>query len=237
MSKGLGAARRVLAGILAAAAGTVAGTAVAADPAGFYIGAGGGAALYDIDYSSQVNNAYAGSAFTVLNADFGSTTKGGFKAFGGYRFNAPFAIELAYVNLGQPTATYTVRNFNAFTPGNNVRNAQYKIQGFNLSAVGVWDVNEQFSLHALIGAFYSQLKYSETGSTPQGDSYSFTADDLWQTNLSLGLGASYNFNPQWSLRADWDHFRNIGNTFDFSTSGNGQFDNIDLLSVNLVYRF
>jgi len=55
--------------------------------------------------------------------------------------------------------------------------------------------------------------------------------------LSYGLGFAYRLDAAWAIRADWDRFRNIGRTFNFSVDTNGKFDNVDLLSVVVEYHF
>jgi opacity protein-like surface antigen len=220
--------------LLAGFAPWVAGAAPAS---GFYVGGGLGQANYDIDYGQQVNAAYAGSQFTVVYANMTRNQDLAGKAYVGYQFAQPFAIELGYVNLGQPQAQFAVSSTSAGTTNPFTRSATYKIQGIDLAAVGRLVLTDQWSVHASVGAFYSQYKYSESGNQSTGDPYSFTAPNLWQTNLSYGLGASAQINDQWAVRADWDRYTHIGNTFSFSTTGNGRFTNVDLFSLNVEYRF
>ena len=213
------------------------GAAAAEPTSGFYVGGGLGQANYDIDYSSQVNAAYSASQFTVVYANMTRSQDFAGKAYLGYQFASPLAIELGYVNLGEPQAQYAVSSTSAGTINPFTRNATYKIQGVNLAAVGRLTLTEQWSVHASIGAFYSQYRYSESGTQSQGDAYSFNAPTLWQTNLSYGLGVSAQFATNWAARVDWDRYQHIGNTFSFSNSGNGQFNNIDLFTFNVEYRF
>jgi len=213
-------------------------TTTAAEPAsGFYLGGGLGQANYDIDYSQQVNSAYSSSPFTVVYANMTRSHDLAGKAYVGYQFANPFAVEFGYVNLGEPRAQFAVSSTSAGTTNPFTRNASYKVQGLNLAAVGRFSLTDQWSVHGSVGAFYSQYKYSESGSQANGDAYSFNAPNLWQTNLSYGLGVSAQFSKEWGIRADWDRYQHIGNTFDFSVSGNGRFSNIDLYSLNLEYRF
>src|SRR5258708_6193700 len=86
--------------------GTISVTANGADSSGLYIGAGIGAVHYDIDYSSQVQSVYDGSAFTVQSATLTRDSDVGYKAFVGYQLVPNFALELAYVHLGEPKAHY-----------------------------------------------------------------------------------------------------------------------------------
>ena len=213
------------------------GVAAAESSGGFYLGGGLGQANYDIDYSQQVNAAYAASQFKVVYANMTRTHDFAGKVYAGYQFANPFAIEFGYVNLGEPRAQFAVSSTSAGTTNPFTRNATYRIQGLNLAAVGRLSLTDQWSVHGSVGAFYSQYKYSESGNQSTGDAYSFTAPNLWQTNLSYGLGVSAQFSDRWVVRADWDRYQHIGNTFDFSVSGNGRFSNIDLFSLNLEYRF
>ena len=209
-----------------------------ADPAsGFYVGGGLGQAYYDIDYGQQVNAAYSASPFTVVYANMTRSQDLAGKAYVGYQFANPFAIELSYVDLGQPRAQFAVSSTSAGTTNPFTRNATYRIQGLNLAAVGRLRLDDQWSVHGSVGAFYSQYKYSESGNQSTGDPYSFTAPNLWQTNLSYGLGVSAQLSGDWAARVDWDRYTHLGNTFDFSTTGNGRFGNIDLFSFNVEYRF
>jgi hypothetical protein len=213
-------------------------TAVAAEPGGgFYLGGGLGQANHDIDYSQQVNGAYSSSPFTVVYANMTRSRDFAGKIYAVYQFANPFAVELGYVNLGEPRAQFAVSSTSAGTTNPFTRNATYKVQGLNLAAVGRLSLGDQWSVHGSVGAFYSQYKYSESGSQANGDPYAFNAPDLWQTNLSFGLGVSAQFSKEWGIRADWDRYQHIGNTFDFSVSGNGRFSDIDLYSLNLEYRF
>ena len=212
-------------------------THAAAPTPGFYVGGGVGQAFYDIDYSSQVNAAYAGSDFTVISSSLTRSSDFAGKVYGGYQFAFPLAIELGYVNLGQPKAEYALRSKSGLNQNPFTRNATYKIQGIDLSAVGTWAITDAWSLHANVGAFFSELKYSEQGSEASGDAYSFSAPNDHHTNVSYGVGGAYRFAGNWAVRLDWDRYQDIGQTFSFITSGNGQFDHVDLVTLNLEYHF
>ena len=210
----------------------------AADSMGIYLGAGVGRTLYDSAFGEQLRNAYNGSAFTVVDANTTRRHDVGYKAFAGYRFAGPFALELSYVDLGEPRAHYAFRpttgliNQNLYT-----RESTYRIRGVNLAGVGTLPITDKLSARATVGAFYSQLDYSEQGRQTSGDVYTFAAPTLRQTNLSYGLGVAYRFAAQWSVRGDWDRFRNVGQSFKLTVDDNGRFANIDLFSVNIEYHF
>jgi OmpA-OmpF porin, OOP family len=211
----------------------VATTATAAELGGLYVGGGLGSARYDIDYGAQVRNAYSGSAFTTVeSADLTRSSDFGYKAFTGYQFIPPLALELSYVDLGKPKAHYDLST----TLGLYTRDATYKIQGLNLAAVGTLPLSDAFSVHGSVGAFYSELKYSESGTdAPDNTPNSFTASNRRRTDLSFGLGLTYRLRDQWAIRGDWDRFRNIGSEFALNADGNGRFSNVDLFTLNVIY--
>jgi hypothetical protein len=193
----------------------IAASASGADFGGIYLGGGLGGAHYDIDYSSQVRSAYDGSPFTVQSAAMDRRSDFAYKAFIGYPFVPQFAAELSYVDLGQPKAHYDLTS----TLGLYTRSASYRIRGANLAGVGIVPVTDALSLHGMLGVFYSRLEYSESGTNaPGGEPYAFSAPNRWRADLSFGLGAAYRLHERWSIRGDWDRFRNIGAPFNLTTS-------------------
>lgn len=219
---------------LLCAAAALPALAVAAPPeSGFYVGLGGGVTHYGIDYANQVQDAYDGTRFGVTSAGTDRTNGGTFRVMGGYRFNRYFGVEASYLDLGSATAHYTVDDGG----GPNSRDGKYKLSGFNISAVGTWPINDQFSALAKLGVFASTLKYSENGSDARGQPYSFSAPNDRQTKFSYGLGAAYRLTDSVSVRADWDRVDGIGNTFALTNDGNGRFDHVDIFTLSAIYRF
>ena len=135
----------------------------------------------------------------------------GFKIFGGYMFNRNFGVEGAYVDLGE--ASYSGLFFGAPVTGGKV-----EINGFNLSAVGAFPVNEQFSVFGKIGLFIWEADASDTtGGVP----FSASTDG---TDVSFGVGVNYNFTRNLGVRAEWEMFK----TDDADAT---------LLSVGVVWKF
>ena len=174
--------------------------ASAAPAQGFYIGGSVGQSDYDD------NNAIP-DLITSGSVD-GSDT--GLKIFGGYQFNQHFGLELSWVDLGK--ASYSGR-FGAL----NVTGGTLETSGLNFSAVGTWPLGSNFALFGKIGFFAWESKASDvTGGLP----FSGTEDG---TDVSYGIGASFNFTKNLSMRAEWERFKAVGD--------------IDLLSVGVVFRF
>lgn len=135
----------------------------------------------------------------------------GFKVFGGYMFNRNFGIEGAYVDLGE--VSYSGDFF-----GSPVTGGKIEVTGFNIAALGSYPVNEQFSLFGKIGLLVWEAEASDTtGGVP----FSAKTDG---TDISFGLGVSYNFTRSLGVRAEWERFK-----LDDADA--------DLLSIGIIWRF
>jgi opacity protein-like surface antigen len=214
------------------ACATIAPPARAAESAtGFYVGAGAGVSRYDIDFSAQVHDAYAGAPFTVASA--GMTDRGGTAAtlFAGWQFHRHVAVEAAYAWLGKAGAAYTLDRFGTFT-----RDAEYEASAVTLALVGSWPVHERFTLLVKGGVAFTRLEYRETGAD-RGEPHAFDAPTLDQTRGMAGLGATYAIAPQWTVRGEWDRYFDVGRRFALNEDGNGRFDAIDAFWVGVQYRF
>ncbi len=210
--------------------------AVAADfTPGAYILGGVGRSNFDMNYSDQVRSAYAGSGFAVQSASLNGSTDTGYQIGGGYQFLPWLGVELTYVDLGRQDANYAVVQGGSAVA--STRSANYKIDGFNLSAVGSFPVSNAFSILGKVGAFQSRLRYSESGVNATGGSASFSAPSDRQTKVSFGIGAEYRATDKISVRANWDRFRDIGSDFRLTETENGRFGHVDLYSINVLYRF
>ena len=189
---------KLFAGAVLVLGGLVAASAVPAQ--GFYIGGSVGQSDYDD------NNAIP-DLITSGSVD-GSDT--GLKIFGGYQFNQHFGLELSWVDLGK--AGYSGR-FGAL----NVTGGTVETSGLNFSAVGTWPLGSNFALFGKIGFFAWESDASDvTGGLP----FSGTQDG---SDVSYGIGASFNFTKNLSMRAEWERFKAVGD--------------IDLLSIGVVFKF
>ena len=201
--------------------------AVAADfTPGAYILGGVGRSSFDMNYSEQVRSAYSGTAFSVQSASLNGSSDTGYQIGGGYQFLPWLGVELTYIDLGRQDASYSVLQTGFNVPA--TRSANYKIDGFNLSAVGSFPVSNAFSLLGKVGAFQSRLRYSESGLNSGAVPASFTAPTDRQTKVSFGIGAEYRATEKISVRANWDRFRDIGSDFQLTTTGNGRLSKWDL---------
>jgi len=140
---------------------------------------------------------------------------GAFKLFGGYQLNPNFALEAAFVDLGDVSysGNFTDGFGTAPVTGGRIQNS-----GINLSAVGVVPLGQSFVVFGKVGMF---LWYSEASDVTGGFRFYSEEDGA---DLSLGLGASFALGPRVSLRAEWERF-DMSNT------------DVDLVTVGFAFRF
>ncbi len=139
---------------------------------------------------------------------------GAFKLFGGYQFNPNFALEAAFVDLGD--VSYS--GFFTGTPGGPVSGGRIQNSGLNLSAVGVVPLGQRLALFGKVGMF---LWYSEATDVTGGFAFYSEEDGA---DLSLGLGASVAIGQKVSLRAEWERF-DLSNV------------DVDLVTLGFAFRF
>ena len=192
-------ARKVLAMVGLASAMAFVGPAFAQD-AGFFVG--GSVGQSDID--DEITTGLIDSG-TVDGKDTA------FKMFGGYMFNRHFGVEAAYIDAGEVSYSGTFS-------GVPVTGGTVELSAFNVSVLGNFPVNEQFSVFGKIGLFSWEAEANDTtGGMP------FSADDDG-TDVSFGVGVAYNFTRNFGLRAEYELFK----TDDADVS---------LISIGAVWRF
>lgn len=168
---------------------------------GFYIGASFGSS--DFDKGNVIPD-----LMTTGNVDGKDS---GTKLFGGYQVNRNLGLELAYADLGKTN----------YGPGSSgpcsVTNGTVKASGFNFSAVGTLPLNPSFDLFGKIGFYAWEAKANDTTC---GAPFS---DKATGTDLSYGVGATYNLTKNFGIRAEWEQYKAV--------------DDISLLSIGVAYKF
>lgn len=151
---------------------------------------------------SRPNFDGAGNA-SGIGTSFNSSD-GAYKLYGGYNFHKNFSVEGTWINLGQYNSNV----------GNSV-----EIAGWGLALVGYLPLSKEFTLLGRIGENRMQLKRKPLG----------TSDTSWSP--SFGVGLKYDFNPNWSARAEFERITKMGsNTTTVSTDAN-------VYTVGLSYQF
>jgi len=207
-----------LVGCVAAALLGAAGAAMA--QAGWYAGLTLGAS--DANMNADVV-AVTGATSTNFVSDGRDP---GVKVFAGYRFNPYFALEGGYAWLGEFQATNQVT-----APTTGALNADIRVIGLFVDAVGMLPIGERFAAFAKVGVLGSETRTFRSTSgavTPApGSNTNASVDEM---NLSYGLGVQYDFAKNVTLRAEWQRYVNVGD------ANTGEFD-LNLYSVGLLFRF
>ena len=130
------------------------------------------------------------------------------KFLGGYQFSKNFDLEIAYADLGQAKAT---------SPAGTTT---FGTKGFEVAGVGMLPLGGGFSALARAGLF--SWKVDLKGATGSADASG--------TDLTYGFGVKFDFNRDFSARAEWQRYKDVG---DLNKTGQG---NIDFIGASLVYR-
>lgn len=204
----------------------------------FYVGASAGASRLDFDFTGQVRTLSTG-ILPVTRASLTDKEGNAYKLTLGYQALSWLAVELDYVDLGKFANSYEFSGLGRYT-----RQGRYELDGVNVSAVMTHKIDDRFSLHGRVGAFRSNYRYSETGEnfpafqpSTEPPIHRFVAPDLKDTSFSFGFGGQYKVNANLGVRLEWDRYARIGNPVDNNENSNGKFDNVDLFTVGLVWRF
>lgn len=142
----------------------------------------------------------------------------------GYQLHRYLAVEAAYVDLGRTSINSTV------LPAGSLE-TRIRAKGFDLSAVGMLPLGEQFGLFARVGAFAAETRASFSG---RGSVILFDGEQTQKkrsTSVVYGVGATFNFTPQWALRAEYNRYSKLGDDLT-----GGEFDN-RTLTAGIQYRF
>jgi opacity protein-like surface antigen len=141
-----------------------------------------------------------------------------YMGFLGYQLNSKWAIEGGYADLGKTNypGSFSFR-------GVAISNLSSKSYATSLTVVRTWIVpdnfgNNAFSFLAKFGL--AQVKSSASTAGSALDSYT-------KKGVTLGLGAKYDFDQNWSLRMDADSF----------DTGHDFYGRVPVYSLGLSYKF
>jgi OOP family OmpA-OmpF porin len=153
-------------------------------------------------------------------------TDTGFKAYVGYRLHQNFAVEGGYTDFGKFSVTRTMT-----APAAGTVHADVKASGWHVDAVGIWPLQNNFSLFGKLGVIVNEVKTSAgtTGAVAFAPGTN-TSPKHSGSNLKLGIGAGYDFTPTVGARVEWERASKLGD----DNTGKGD---VDLLSVGVVFRF
>ena len=190
---------------------------VVADDSGWYIGGNLGEAKARIDDERIAANLRgAGLTATSISND---EREFGYKLLGGFQFNRYFALEGGYFDFGE-------FGFTATTSPPGTLSGDMELNGWNLDAVGILPLNENWSAFGRFGVNNAEASssFSATGSVSAPPNRTER-----NSNYKFGLGLQYDFTEFLGLRLEAERYRiadSVGNDAD-----------VDFFSLGLVYRF
>lgn len=186
----------------------------------------------DMDMSSNLNfpngiKVYAGAGVgyttqgNACNTPFFSgdcdETSSGYKVFTGARFNPMLGAELGYVDHGEAAMNGNV--------GSQTVASNNKIAGYQVAGVGYLPIAPA-SVPNLDVIGKAGLLFWERETKVEMGSAEITNDD--GISALLGLGAQYQFQPNMSVRAEWEHTFSSGSESNFETD-------IDNYSMSVIF--
>lgn len=189
--------------------------------ADWYAGVGAGQSKFnDSPTSCSDLGLDPGCSFSVDDKDTG------WRLFGGYRFNPNGAVELGYVDLGKAK----IKDVRGTVTGIPVTaSGDFKATGVDVSLLGLLPFTKEFGGMARIGLMHWDAKASASASA-LGFSTS-ASDSATGTDLTYGLGLTYDFTNTVGGRLEWQRYKDVG---DDNTTGKAD---IDLLSLSVLFRF
>jgi OOP family OmpA-OmpF porin len=183
--------------------------AIAADP-GAYVGASVGQT--ELDMGTGDLQSILGATGFVASTD---NTDVGWKVFGGYQFNPYFAVEAAYVNLGE----FTASGFFAGSPAHGSAEGDAGL----FSLVGTLPLGDAFDLSAKVGAIVWDVDTSVAGS------FGTSETNFNGTTLAYGIGAAWNITQEIGIRGELERFKDLGPDY--------KEVDLDLYSLGAVFHF
>lgn len=163
--------------------------------------------------------AYFGAGFGQSKMNDASTTLLGttlddrdtaVKFFGGYMFNPYFGLELGFIEFGEFAGAFP--------------SEEWRASGVDFSLVGAVPLPDRYSNFSLFG------KVGVNAWSVDDDVFPFGFASDSGTDLSYGIGAEIEFNPEFGANIQWERFTDVGNP-----NVTGRSD-IDMFTINFVYH-
>ena len=169
---------------------------------------------------------FTDAGFTVLNPvsqlDDSSTEVHGLF---GYRFNSYFGFELAFVDLGKLnySAAMTLTGGGLPSPSPSSIAGDLSAKGPVLSILGTVPLRKRWELYGRAGLFYADTTLDVGASISNVASSSGIS--ARSTDTVLGIGGAFNPSRRFSIRLEYQKFKDVG---DPDRTGEGDVDVIDL---------
>ena len=159
----------------------------------------------------------------ITGADSKKTSSTGLKLGGGYLFNVDkfkVGVEGGYADLGKAKFTFS---------GVGGGDANLKASALYVAGVGVFPINDQWSVHAKLGLASGSLKISGSA---VGTSTTSTG-----IGPVIGIGGQFDINKQFGVRAEYEMFQ-AGKKGDKNNPNNNDIlAKISMISIGGVFKF
>jgi hypothetical protein len=183
-----------------------------------------------------------------LKGDFNGSDFG-WSIYVGYDFNKYAAVELGWIDLGNPSDV--VDKGSESFDGQSYQwktDIEASLDGMDLAVVGKVPLGESWDLHAKIGVIWWSpdvtWKYTETATG--FESYKYTekyTESSDSTDLLVGVGVSWKLNENIIFGLDWTHME-LGSVSSISVdssvedvSVSAPIDTTDLYAISATYKF
>lgn len=180
-----------------------------ADDGGFYVGAGVGNFMIDIDDFEE-----------GVNFSGGDTA---FKLIGGYKLNQFFGAELEYIDGGTVDDKYS-------DGADSVLKVGIDISGFNLSLLGAFPIGEQFDVFAKLGVMNWDADIKASISGPLCDELVKFGESCSERESDDGSDFS------WGIGGSWYFMENFGARLEYQAFEIEDADT-DMISLGVTYTF
>jgi opacity protein-like surface antigen len=200
---------------------------------GFYLGGGYAQSTFDADltaFDSLATDVYDFFGFTVL--DYASELDdedSGYEFLVGYRLYSWLAFEAGYLDAGAIKHTARAEVLAEGQPLTIDSTFKTDVGGIAVSALGIWQATERFSLYAraglLLGDSKTHLSLTD-GASRVSDSVSES-----QTSFLWGAGAGFEFADIYTVRLEYRQIMDAG-----SDDTTGKAD-AEVLSLGVVVAF
>ncbi len=132
----------------------------------------------------------------------------GYGLYGGYQFNAWFALEAGLNDYGEPNARYVAENVEA------------KVLGTEMTMKFSLPLTEQLALYTRLGAAYQDIDKTTLNAALSSNGW----------NLITAAGLNYRLSQNWSVRAEYQLIDGIGDS-------DVQQTDLHFTSIGVTYHF
>jgi opacity protein-like surface antigen len=160
-------------------------------------------------FTTNASDAYLGFGIgdSYIDQDIFGESDTGYKFFAGLKFHPNFAVEAAYMDLGQP-----VEDFFGFRE-------EFDVWAVALWAKGIWPVTERIDLFGKLGfAHWEYDKTIQPWSLPPTTTSESANDFGW------GLGIGFDVGKKWAIPIEYEQI-------------SGDIDTAGMFSISVIYQF